>query len=84
VDQTMMAAAEEAQVPERRFASVCPVLDVMAVDVDAVRATREAAAAVPKSERAANRRRNRTGAPADVERGTGRILHDRVMRAIAG
>jgi len=58
VDGTVMAAAEQDQVAERRLASESPVVDVVGVDEPPVLATGEAATPVARSERPPRGRRD--------------------------
>ena len=46
VQQRMVGATQKHEIRQRSFATVGPALDVMSVDVAAVRATRETAGAI--------------------------------------
>ena len=60
--------AEQYQVPQRRLAASCPVVDVVGVEEPPVLAAREAAAAVAAPERSTQGGRNRACLPPDRER----------------
>ena len=67
VDEPVMVAAEVHEILEVRPAAARPVLDVVRVHARAI-AAGEAASAVARGERPAQRRRDRAGLAPDVER----------------
>src|SRR5262245_60239097 len=62
-----MESAEQGEVRETCLPTVCPVTDVMAIDIVLVGTARKATAAVTCPERAANSRRNRPRLAAHIE-----------------
>ena len=82
VDEAMVAATEAQKVAELRLAAARPRHDVVAIDV-AIRAAREATAAVAQAECAAQRRRDGAPAATDVEWVPAEILDDATNRRIA-
>ena len=80
----MVAATKQHEIIERRFTAMCPVNDVVGVDVLAVRASRVAATAVAVAQRAFDGRRDYAGAAADRQRFAIQALGDREQARIAG
>ena len=83
MEQPVVEAAEQDQVVQAGAAAVDPVVDVVGVDIAAVRAHREPAAAIARPERPANRRRNRTRLAADVQHRAAFARRHRHQRPVA-
>ena len=79
-----MPVAQQYEVREAGRAALRPVLDVMRVDVAALRAAGKTAAAVARPQRAPDRRRHRAGLAADIERLAVAVLDDDDALAVAG
>jgi hypothetical protein len=69
VDSAVVAAAEQNEVSDCRFAALRPVADVMGIDEAAVLAAGEAASTVAATQRTAKRRRDRPGLAAVAHNG---------------
>src|SRR5512138_2677120 len=83
VEQAMVEAAEKDQVVEVGLAAAGPVLDVVGLNEPPVRAHREAAAAIARPQRAANRDGNGARLAADVEDTSVSAGRDGDERAVA-
>jgi hypothetical protein len=81
--EMVVKVAQGDQVVELGCATTGPMLDVMAFGEARLRATGEPAAAIAGFERPLDRRRNRPGLAANVQRRPARIFNDADERAVA-